>query len=108
MTPMHIAVLLSSTALLGACSTSTPSLSPAEAGAKVPPVAYTSATSEFQTGPEIERPESWQMLNDRMLRLGGQQGHLGDAPDDAVPTPLPPTDRNVRRVPLPDASAKPR
>ncbi len=109
MTPTRLAVLLSIATLTGACSTYTQDLSPAEAGAAVPPATYRSTTADYRPGAEVERPSSWRDLNDQQLRLGGHQGQLGDAPDDdAGLVPQPPTDRRVRRVVMPDASAKPR
>ena len=108
MTPTRFVLVAILAASAPACSTYTQDLSASEPTAKVGNVSHTSMSSEFRLGPEIEGPASWPKLNEQKLRLGGHQGHLGDSAGDAVDEPASSRDQRFRRVPLPDASAKPR
>ena len=107
MTPTRL-VLVACLAALASCNTYTQDLAPADPGAKVPGLSYTSATSEYRLGPEVEGPASWPALNEQQRRLGGHRGHLGDSPPEVPDTAPQRTDERFRRVPLPDASTKPR
>ena len=90
-------VVLAASGVLAGCTTYLQDFSAADPAAKVPSTKYESTVATYRSAPEIERPTSWQASNEQQRRLGGHQGHLDEAPDDAMPAMQhgAPTDRAV-------------